>query len=552
MLKLNHKQISGDLFGGITASVIALPLALAFGVASGAGAQAGLYGAIVLGLIASIFGGTRVQISGPTGPMTIVAAATLVSFHGDVALLMAAVLLTGVFQILFGLLKIGKFVKYVPYPVISGFMSGIGVIIILLQINPLLGIAGVSSPLQAVAAFTEIGAKMQTEAVWLSLIALAIVFLTPKKLSALIPTPLLALILVTCVAHFGGFEVARIGHIPEGLPQLAWPRFTAAELSIIVTSALSLAVLGSIDSLLTSLVADSISKTEHNSNRELIGQGLGNALTAFAGGIPGAGATMRTVINVKSGGRTRLSGVLHALILLGMLLGLGPFAAAVPMAVLAAILIKVGLDIIDYRFIRIIKQAPKHDLAVMLTVLVLTVFVDLIMAVGVGIVLACLLLTVRVTGQVRSSVENYDVALPAAIEEGSGTDKHCFKIRVINIDGPFFFGSTSRLVAQVGDMLGSRVAIIDCSRVPFIDLSAFFALSETLLKLKEQGIRPLVVADEVIGAKLQRLEIGSVMAADQIHASIDSALEQARSHVRSLTPEEIQFRAGERTNHCSI
>ncbi len=176
MFSLNHKQFAGDLFGGVTASVIALPLALAFGVASGAGAQAGIYGAIVLGLVASVFGGTRVQISGPTGPMTIVAAATLVVFHGDIALLMAAVLLTGVFQILFGLLKIGKFVKFVPYPVISGFMSGIGVIIILLQINPLLGIEGVSSPMKAVSAFSAIGQKLQPEAIWLSLIALAIVF----------------------------------------------------------------------------------------------------------------------------------------------------------------------------------------------------------------------------------------------------------------------------------------------------------------------------------------------------------------------------------------
>lgn len=355
MFSLNHKQFAGDLFGGVTASVIALPLALAFGVASGAGAQAGIYGAIVLGLVASVFGGTRVQISGPTGPMTIVAAATLVVFHGDIALLMAAVLLTGVFQILFGLLKIGKFVKFVPYPVISGFMSGIGVIIILLQINPLLGIEGVSSPMKAVSAFSAIGQKLQPEAIWLSLIALAIVFLTPKKLAAMIPTPLIALIVVTCISYFGHFEVARIGTIPEGLPQVAWPKFSSPELTVILTSALSLAVLGSIDSLLTSLVADSITRTEHNPNRELIGQGIGNALTAFVGGIPGAGATMRTVINVKSGGQTRFSGVLHALILLAMLLGLGPLAAAVPMAVLAAILIKVGMDIIDYRFIKIIR-----------------------------------------------------------------------------------------------------------------------------------------------------------------------------------------------------
>lgn len=545
MFKWNHKQLTGDLFGGVTASVIALPLALAFGVASGAGAQAGIYGAIVLGLIASLFGGTRVQISGPTGPMTIVAAATLVSFHGDVALLMGAVVLTGVFQILFGFLKIGKFVKYVPYPVISGFMSGIGVIIILLQINPLLGIAGVSSPMKAVAAFPEIAAKMQPQAIGLSLIALAIVFLTPKKLAVLIPTPLLALVVVTCIAYFGGFKVDLIGHIPEGLPQLLWPKFTASELTVIVTAGLSLAVLGSIDSLLTSLVADSITKTEHDSNRELIGQGLGNALTAFVGGIPGAGATMRTVINVKSGGKTRLSGVLHALILLGMLLGLGPFAAVVPMAVLAAILIKVGIDIIDYRFIKIIRKAPKHDLAVMLTVLLLTVFVDLIMAVGVGIVLACLLLTVRVTRQVQSSVRDYEIEAVDAADRGHMKSAMPFQVRVVDIDGPFFFGSTSRLVGQAGEMLGTKIIIFNCSKVPFIDLSAFFALSEIIIKLKEQGIKPLIVSNEEIRAKLLRLEIEAILDEEYLHCSFEAALDQARESVCSLTPEEGFFRAGE-------
>lgn len=552
MLSLNHKQISGDIFGGVTASVVALPLALAFGVASGAGAQAGLYGAIILGLIASIFGGTRVQISGPTGPMTIVAAATLVLFHGDVSLLMAVVMLTGVFQILFGLLKVGKFVKFVPYPVISGFMSGIGVIIILLQINPLLGIEGVSSPLKAVASLSEIAAKLQPEAIWLSLVALAIVFLTPKKLATIVPTPLLALVAVTCLSHFGHFDVPRIGMIPEGLPQVSWPKFSPSGLTVIVTSALSLAVLGSIDSLLTSLVADSITRTEHSSNRELIGQGLGNALTALVGGIPGAGATMRTVINVKSGGTTRLSGVLHAMILLGMLLGLGPFAAAVPMAVLAAILIKVGLDIIDYRFIKIIRTAPRHDLAVMLTVLLLTVFVDLIMAVGVGIVLACLLLTVRVTKQVQSTVDDYQLEIPEQAECARLNGERCFQIRVVKIDGPFFFGSTSRLVGQIGNMLGTRIVIFNCAKVPFIDLSAFFALSEIIVKLKEQGIMPLVVVSKEIKAKLLLLELGLILPEDQIHYAFEHAVEHAQMHVCSKTAEEIHFLAGEQTQQYPV
>ncbi|MEJ2471700.1 MAG: SulP family inorganic anion transporter [Desulfuromonadales bacterium] len=284
------------------------------------------------------------------------------------------------------------------------------------------------------------------------------------------------------------------------------------------------------------MVADSLTKTEHNSNRELVGQGLGNTLTAFVGGIPGAGATMRTVVNVKSGGTTRLSGILHAFILLGVLLGLGRFAAIVPMAVLAAILIKVGLDIVDYRFIKIIRQAPKHDLAIMFTVLILTVFVDLIMAVGVGIVLASVLLTIRVTNQVHSTISDMEVSLDRieGCENFAGGNK--FNIRVVNIDGPFFFGSTTRLVGQVGEMLGTKILIINCLQVPFIDLSAFFALGEILLKLKSKGILPFIVASDDIKEKLMRLGISSILREDHIYTQFDKAVEHAREHVCSNRP----------------
>ncbi|MBN1958994.1 MAG: SulP family inorganic anion transporter [Desulfuromonadales bacterium] len=531
MKQLSYKDLMGDVFGGVTASVIALPLALAFGVASGVGAQAGIYGAIVLGLVAALAGGTRVQISGPTGPMTIVAASTLVAFHGNVSLLMAAVLLTGLFQILFGVLKVGKLVKFVPYPVISGFMSGIGIIIILLQINPLMGLEGLSSPLLAVKGLTRIFAEIQLDAVYVSLMALLIVFLTPKKLARVVPPPLLALILVTVVTRILGLNVATIGEIPTGLPSIVWPEFSPNEIALIVSSALSLAVLGSIDSLLTSLVADSITKTEHNSNRELIGQGLGNALTSFVGGIPGAGATMRTVVNVKSGGRTRLSGVLHALILLAILLGLGRYAAIIPLAVLAAILIKVGLDIVDYRFLKIIKKAPKHDLAIMLTVLILTVFVDLIMAVGVGVVLASVLLTVRITSQFASSVSDDEISIGAVAGCEQLNGKQNFLIRVVNIDGPFFFGSTSRLVGQVGAMLGTRIVVFNGLKVPFIDLSAFFALGEIILKLKANGIVPFIVVNEEIRTKLLELGASSILPEEHIYCSYDLAIEHAREHI---------------------
>jgi SulP family sulfate permease len=536
MQGLTYKRIVGDIFGGVTASVIALPLALAFGVASGVGAQAGIYGAIILGFVAALAGGTKVQISGPTGPMTIVAASTLVLFHGDVAVLMAAVLLTGIFQVALGLLKVGKFVKFVPYPVISGFMSGIGIIIILLQINPLLGIEGVTSPQDAVTSLVNIRSMFQVDALYTSAMALLIVFFTPKKISRVIPTPLLALVTVTAFSQFAGLQLATIGTIPIGLPEICWPTFTSSQITIVVSAAMSLAVLGAIDSLLTSLVADSLTKTEHDSNRELIGQGIGNALTAFVGGIPGAGATMRTVVNVKSGGTTRLSGVLHALILLGVLLGLGKYAAIVPMSVLAAILIKVGLDIVDYRFVKIIKKAPKHDLAIMFTVLFLTVFVDLIVAVGVGVVLASMLLTVRLTRQEQSSVNDLKVSLNGTDEHEQLDEEKSFLVRVVNIDGPFFFGSTSRLVGQVGEMLGTKIVIFDCRKIPFIDLSAFFALSEIILKLKEKHIIPFIVVSEEIRTKLIRLEISSILREDHIYLSFDRAVAHATNHVCENRP----------------
>ncbi len=532
----NGRSLVGDVFGGVTASVIALPLALAFGVASGAGAQAGLYGAIILGFVAALLGGTRVQISGPTGPMTIVTASTLVLFQGNISLLMAVVLLTGLFQVLLGLLKVGRFVKYVPYPVISGFMSGIGVIIILLQINPLLGLDGVNSPMQAVISFTDLASGLAPETICLSLVALAIVFLTPKKIARMIPTPLLALILVTLLSRLAGWQVATIGDIPSGWPALTLPVFSLGQLSTIVASALSLALLGSIDSLLTSLVADSLTRTEHNPNRELIGQGVGNALVAFFGGIPGAGATMRTVVNVKSGGSTRLSGMLHALILAAILLGLGRYASVVPMAVLAAILIKVGIDIVDYRFIKIVRQAPRHDLVVMITVLLLTVFVDLIMAVGIGVILASVLLTIRVTNQVRSTVNDITVPSRSLADGENAVEEGGFTIRVVDVDGPFFFGSTSQLVGQVGQLLGTKAVIINFQKVPFIDLSAYFALCEIILKLKGKGTLPFLVANAEVKEKLTSLGITHVLREPHIYTDFAKAVEHAKEHVFTNRP----------------
>lgn len=370
-LKNLFSNFKGDLFGGVTAGVIALPLALAFGVASGVGAAAGLYGAIFVGLFAAIFGGTRPQISGPTGPITVVVAAIVASNPGDFKLIFATIVMAGLFQIFLGISGVGNLIKFVPYPVISGFMSGIGVIIIILQINPLLGLDVHGTPIKTLFSIGEVFNSFNPHSLILGLATLIIVFFTPCKIRNIIPPSLLALVGVTAASVILGFNVKTIGEIPTGLPELQFPLLPLEELLKIVPLAITVAILGAVDSLLTSLVSDSLTKDNHNSNKELIGQGIGNMFSGMFGGIAGAGATMRTVVNIKTGGRTPLSGVVHALFLIILLLGAAPLASNIPMAVLAGILIKVGFDIIDYKFLKIINHAPKRDLAVMALVFIL-------------------------------------------------------------------------------------------------------------------------------------------------------------------------------------
>lgn len=308
----------GDLFGGITTAVVALPLALAFGVSSGAGALAGLYGAIFAGAFAALFGGTRVQITGPTGSMTVVMALVIIHFEGHLPAAFAVVVLAGLLQILFGKFGIGRYIKLVPQPVVSGFMSGIGVIIIILQLPPLLGIVDIDgSTLEILAALPNGLQAIDFTALALGLAALGIMIFTPVKLRRYVPPPLLALLVVSILAALLAPSIARIGAVPTGVPAFALPDISLDELPYIIRFALVLAFLGSIDSLLTSIVADSMTRTTHDSNRELIGQGIGNIMSGLFAGLPGAGATMRTLVNLRAGGNSPLSGVVHSLLQIG-------------------------------------------------------------------------------------------------------------------------------------------------------------------------------------------------------------------------------------------
>ncbi|WP_226662076.1 SulP family inorganic anion transporter [Microbulbifer aggregans] len=486
-MKFDLSNLRGDITGGVTAGVVALPLALALGVASGLGPMAGMYGAIAVGFFAALFGGTGPQISGPTGPMVVVLAGLFASLSGDASLIFTAVILAGVLQVVFGVLGVGHYIRLVPYPVISGFMTGIGVIIIILQLNPLLGHASPSGTLGALGNVPEALSAIHPANLLLGIATLAMVYLWPSKWGRYVPAPLAALIAGTLVAFFA-LNVPVLGSIPTGLPELHMPVFGGDQIMLVVEAAIILAILGSLDSLLTSLVADNMTRTRHHSNKELIGQGIGNAAAGFIGGIAGAGATMRTVVNIRSGGQTRISGMVHSLVLLAVALGLGPLAENIPQAVLAGILVKVGLDIIDWSYLKRAHQGPRWDLLLMVLVLGLTIFVDLITAVGVGVVLAALAYVKQVARLQIEHLRNLPEHLDSE-EERAILSRNRDRIALFEFSGPLSFGAAADLGHHVREQSasGSQILILDFSAVPFLDLSAALAVETIATDARDSG-----------------------------------------------------------------
>ncbi len=477
LLDIHFKNLRGDLFGGLTAGVVALPLALAFGEASGAGPIAGLYGAIIVGFFAALFGGTESQISGPTGPMIVVFAGVYASLGGESSLVFATVVLAGLVQIAFGVLKLGQYIRLVPYPVVSGFMSGIGCIIIALQASRLFGHepdGGGTIP--ALTAIPDAVMSPNFVALGLSIITLLIVFTWPKSWGKFVPPPLAALIIGTVASTFvAGAPI--LGSIPTGLPSFIMPSFNQATIFIVIEAAVILALLGAIDSLLTSLVADNMTRTRHQSNRELVGQGIGNMIAGFFGGIPGAGATMRTVVNIRTGGKTKISGMVHSLFLLTIVVSLAPLAAQIPHAVLAGILVKVGYDIIDVSYLKRAHKGPRWDLALMSLVLALTVFVDLITAVVVGVVMASLAFVKQMADiqlKVLGNVTNEGLSIDLTDEEMAMMDASKKRISLFDFGGPLSFGAAADVGHQVREKSKgvTQALVLDFSRVPFIDVSA--------------------------------------------------------------------------------
>jgi sulfate permease, SulP family len=501
---LHFNNIRGDIYGGLTAAVVALPLAMAMGVASGVGPIAGMYGAIFVGLFAAIFGGTPAQVSGPTGPMTVVMAAIFLQYTGmfpddpaqGAALAFTVVMMGGLFQIGFGMFKLGKYIELVPLPVVSGFMSGIGVIIIFLQFAPLLGQATASKPLIAAQSLPDYIANYNQTSLILAIISLIVVYGVPKFLptiNKLAPSPLLALVFgtVAYLIFMPAGSTPIIGEIPTGFPDIQLPVIDLSIMLMMVASSLTLAGLGAIDSLLTSLVADDITRTLHKSDRELIGQGIGNTIAGLFGGLPGAGATMRTVANVKAGGRTPISGALHAVILLAIVLGAGSIASDIPKAVLAGILIKVGTDIIDWGYLKRLRTVPKAGVVIMTTVLVTTVAIDLLLAVAIGMVMASFLFMQRMTDVQISNIhaitkpDNDVVSLNE--QEMQIMQRADGKILLFHLSGLMSFSSAKALIRRHSEVSDYKVMLLDLTEVPAIDYTTSQALENIIIDTINAG-----------------------------------------------------------------
>jgi len=576
-MKNIFSNIKGDAFGGITAGIVALPLALAFGVSSGLGPSAGLYGAIFISFFAALFGGTSTQISGPTAPMTavsmVVIAGIIAANDGDVSKALPAILtvfiLAGLFQIGLGLIGLGKYIRYIPYPVVSGFMTAIGVIILLTQILPSLGyypkedVAFVNTfkgeaqevilknilkeevkegilVLEDFSKTIERGSEISTADIlnesqtlaaketsgvlgalkafpraiqninWLEfLLALGTIFIIYgfKRITTKIPSTLVALIVMSGIAVVFSLDYRTIQEIPGGIPQIKWEIFSGFSLSSItpyIFTALTLALLGAIDSLLTSVVADNMTKTKHNPNKELVGQGIGNTIAALFGGIPGAGATIRTVVNINAGGKTKLSGMIAGVMLLIIMLGLGPVASKIPAAVLAGILITVGIGVMDYKGLKAIPSLPRDikfgpfklssEVLIMIVVLLLSTFWNLVYAVGIGLVIASLMFMKKI-GDLTAKRSDVKTLKEETWEDEEGFPSN-FKesIFIKHIKGPLFFGSTSdfqQLYLQIPDT--AKLVIMRLGRMAYMDQSGLYAMEDMLQDLKTKNIEVLFV-----------------------------------------------------------
>ena len=606
--KLDFSNFRGDFFGGLTAGIVALPLALAFGVSSGLGPSAGLYGAIFVSFFAAFFGGTETQISGPTAPMTAVSMVVIGGLiavnNGDVSKALPAILtiflLSGLMQICLGVIGFGKYIKYIPYPVVSGFMTAIGVIIIVTQIAPAVGyyptedenfverfkpiaegkisdniideeIKGkvlvldeITQTVQKAINIPEENILKESKAIagseasgvlgslkfisntlsninileFLLALGTIIIIYGFKRITTAIPSTLVALLIMSGIAVGFKLDYRAIETIPSGLPLPNLSIFTEFSLSSIIPyifTALTLALLGAIDSLLTSVVADNMTKTKHKPNKELVGQGIGNTIGAIFGGIPGAGATIRTVVNINAGGKTRISGMIAGLVLLIILLALGPIASLIPAAVLAGILITVGIGVMDYKGLKAIPYMPRAEVTIMLIVLVLSSVWNLVYAVGIGLVIASLMFMKKIGDLTASSSSIVPLKEQAWTDEINIPKDVQDKIFVKHVDGPLFFGSTSdfqQLAKQIPKE--ASIIIIRLDKMPYMDQSGLYAMEDILVDLVGSKKKVLLVnPTEQPKYMLERIDIiPNLISEDQIFDSFDSSMEWIKNYLK--------------------
>lgn len=612
---LDFSNFKGDFWGGITAGIVALPLALAFGVSSGLGPSAGLYGAIFISFFAALFGGTNTQISGPTAPMTavsmVIIGGLIAANGGDVQkalpIILMVFLLAGLMQIGLGFLGLGKYIKYIPYPVVSGFMTAIGVIILVTQILPAIGYypkedvefvneykaeseevilenilkeeagegilvledfeetikrAGRITPdmidqesqtlagkdASGVMGTFKVLPRALSKIDWLELLlALATIFIIYgfKRITTAVPSTLVALLVVSGVAFGMGLDYRPIEQIPSGLPipQLGmFTGFSLTSLSPYVFTALTLALLGAIDSLLTSIVADNMTKTKHRPNQELIGQGIGNSIAAVFGGIPGAGATIRTVVNINAGGKTKISGMIAGVLLFVILLALGPVASKIPAAVLAGILITVGIGVMDYKGLKAIPNMPKGEVMIMLVVLILSSVWNLVYAVGIGLVIASLMFMKKMGDLTASNSE-----IRPLNDEEAWDDERDFpeklkeEVIIKHIKGPLFFGSTSDFqdLAKRIPATASTI-IIRMDRMTYMDQSGLYAIEDSIIDLVNEGKKVLLVdIQEQPRYMLERIDlIPDLISEDQIFENIDYCMVWIGKNVPDVVSKE--------------
>lgn len=536
---IHLRNLRGDLFGGLTTAIVSLPLALAFGVASGAGPVAGLYGAVCVGFFAALFGGTPTLISEPTGPMTVVMTgivATMTANNPENGLAMAftVVMLAGIFQILFGIFKLGKYITLMPYSVVSGFMSGIGIILIILQIAPFVGQPNPKGGvLGMVQNLPQLLSNINPIETLLGVLTLAIIFLMPSKLKRYAPPQLVALIVGTVVSlvFFGNADIRRINDIPMGLPQLQMPTFTPSQITVMLIDGAMLGMLGCIDTLLTAVIADSLTRTEHKSDKELIGQGIGNLVSGICGGLPGAGATMGTVVNIQTGAKTALSGITRAIILLVVVLWAANLTETIPMAVLAGIALKVGIDILDWSFLKRAHQVSLKGTIIMYGVMFLTVFVDLIVAVGVGVFIANILTIERLSSLQSEEVKTItdaDDAIVLNAQEKQLLDQANGRVLLFYLSGPMVFGVSKAIAREHNAIKDCDVVIMDLSDVPLLGVTASLAIENAIREAVEKGRHVFIVgATGKIKRRLEKLGIMQLLPPHHLLMNRTEALQQA-------------------------